>query len=97
MLGFIDVFINDFCKITKPLTILLEKDAPFDFNDDCLKGFSLIKEKLTNSPMLVSPNWSFPFELTCDASDFDIGAILGWTKGTYFQPIHYANKTFTEA
>ncbi|GJU02679.1 reverse transcriptase domain-containing protein [Tanacetum coccineum] len=33
----------------------------------------------------------------CDASDFTIGAVLGQRKMTHFQPIHYANKTMTEA
>ncbi|KAI5676232.1 hypothetical protein M9H77_07182 [Catharanthus roseus] len=39
--------------------------------------FNLIKEKLTKSPILVSPNWSIPFELMCDTSDYAIGVMLG--------------------
>ncbi|GKF10670.1 reverse transcriptase domain-containing protein, partial [Tanacetum coccineum] len=42
-------------------------------------------------------DWNLPFELMCDASDFTIGAVLGQRKMTHFQPIHYANKTMTEA
>nr|GFB89714.1 reverse transcriptase domain-containing protein [Tanacetum cinerariifolium] len=33
----------------------------------------------------------------CDASDFEIGAVLGQRKTKHFQPIHYASKTMTEA
>ncbi|GKE75808.1 reverse transcriptase domain-containing protein [Tanacetum coccineum] len=62
-----------------PLLIskLLEKDTPFEFDDECQKAFELLKEKLTCAPVIVSPNWNLPFELMCDASDFVVGAVLG--------------------
>ncbi|GKD98946.1 reverse transcriptase domain-containing protein, partial [Tanacetum coccineum] len=61
-----------------PLLIskLLEKDTPFEFDDECQKAFELLKEKLTCAPMIVSPNWNLPFELMCDASKFAVGAVL---------------------
>ncbi|GJV02406.1 reverse transcriptase domain-containing protein [Tanacetum coccineum] len=68
---------EDFSKIARPLTKLLEKDAPFEFDDECQKAFELLKEKLTCAPVIVSPNWNLPFELMCDASDFAVGAVLG--------------------
>ncbi|GJZ44929.1 reverse transcriptase domain-containing protein [Tanacetum coccineum] len=40
-------FIKDFSKIARPITKLLEKDTPFEFNDECQKAFDLLKEKLT--------------------------------------------------
>ncbi|GJS27494.1 reverse transcriptase domain-containing protein, partial [Tanacetum coccineum] len=70
-------FIKDFSKITRPLTKLLEKDTPFEFDDECQKAFELMKEKLTCSPVIVSPNWNLPFELMCDVSDFAVRAVLG--------------------
>ncbi|GKC07215.1 reverse transcriptase domain-containing protein [Tanacetum coccineum] len=74
--GFYRRFIKDFSKIAQPLTKLLEKDTPFEFNDECQKAFESLKEKLTCAPVIVSPNWNLPFEFMCDASDFAIGAVL---------------------
>nr|GEW41710.1 reverse transcriptase domain-containing protein [Tanacetum cinerariifolium] len=37
------------------------------------------------------------FELMCDASNFDIGAVLGQRQDKHFRPIQYASKTMTEA
>ncbi|GJW67150.1 reverse transcriptase domain-containing protein [Tanacetum coccineum] len=69
-------FIKDFLKIARPLTKLHEKDTPFEFNDECQKSFELLKEKLTCTPVIVSPNWNLLFELMCDASDFTVGTVL---------------------
>ncbi|GJX22543.1 reverse transcriptase domain-containing protein [Tanacetum coccineum] len=55
---------------------LLEKDTPFEFNDECHKAFNSLKEKFTCTPVIVSPNWNLPFEFMCDASDFAVGAVL---------------------
>ncbi|GKB15949.1 reverse transcriptase domain-containing protein [Tanacetum coccineum] len=68
--------IPDFSKIARPLTKLLEKDTPFEFDDECQKTFELLKEKLTCAPVIVSPNWNLSFELMCDASNFAVGAVL---------------------
>ncbi|KAL5538589.1 hypothetical protein UlMin_045511 [Ulmus minor] len=43
--GFYRRFIKDFSKITKPLCSLLIKNAQFDFSNDCLQAFKLLKEK----------------------------------------------------
>nr|GEY46677.1 reverse transcriptase domain-containing protein [Tanacetum cinerariifolium] len=70
-------FIQDFSKIARPMTHLLEKETPFVFSKDCIDAFETLKKKLTEAPILVVPNWNLPFELMCDASDFAIGAVLG--------------------
>ncbi|GJY77178.1 retrovirus-related pol polyprotein from transposon TNT 1-94 [Tanacetum coccineum] len=87
--GFYRRFIKYFSKISRPLTKLLEKDTPFEFNDECQKAFELLKEKLTCALMIISPNWNLPFELMCDASDFTIGAVLGQKDGKNFLPIYF--------
>ncbi|GJV95310.1 reverse transcriptase domain-containing protein [Tanacetum coccineum] len=95
--GFYHRFIQDFSKIARPMTRLLEKDTPFFFSKECIKAFQTLKKKLTEAPILVAPDWDLPFELMCDASDFAIGAVLGQRKTKHFQPIHYASKTMTDA
>nr|GEV49857.1 reverse transcriptase domain-containing protein [Tanacetum cinerariifolium] len=70
-------FIQDFSKIARPMTHLLEKETPFVFSKDCIDAFETLKKKLTEVPILVVPDWNLPFELMCDASDFAIGAVLG--------------------
>ncbi|GJR43510.1 reverse transcriptase domain-containing protein [Tanacetum coccineum] len=93
--GFYRRFIQDFSKIARPMTHLLEKETPFVFSKDCIDAFQTLKKKLTEAPILVVPDWNLPFELMCDASDFAIGAVLGQRKMKHFQPIHYASKTMT--
>ncbi|GJR86093.1 reverse transcriptase domain-containing protein [Tanacetum coccineum] len=97
-LPFMDqIFINDFSKIACPLTKFLEKYTPFEFDDECHNAFKLLREKLTCSPVIVSPNWNLPFELMCDASDFTVGAILGQKDGKNFHLIYFASKTLNAA
>ncbi|GJU69908.1 reverse transcriptase domain-containing protein [Tanacetum coccineum] len=95
--GFYRHFIQDFSKIARPMTHLLEKETPFFFSKECIESFNTLKRKLTEAPILIAPDWDLPFELMCDASDFAIGAVLGQRKNKHFQPIHYASKTMTEA
>ncbi|GKA14165.1 reverse transcriptase domain-containing protein [Tanacetum coccineum] len=95
--GFYRRFIQDFSKIARSMTHLLEKETQFIFLKECIKAFETLKMKLTQAPILVAPDWDLPFEIMCDASDFTVGAILGQCKTKHFQPIHYASKTMTEA
>nr|GEY95859.1 reverse transcriptase domain-containing protein [Tanacetum cinerariifolium] len=95
--GFYRRFIKDFSKISRPMTHLLEKNSPFIFSNDCIQAFRTLKEKLTEAPILIAPNWDQPFELMCDANDYGVGAVLGQRVEKHFWPIHYASKTMTQA
>nr|GEW45529.1 reverse transcriptase domain-containing protein [Tanacetum cinerariifolium] len=81
--GFYRRFIQDFSKISRPMTHLLEKETPFVFSKDCIDAFGTLKKKLTEAPILVVPDWNLPFELMCNASDFAIGAVLGQLMSKY--------------
>nr|GEW24211.1 hypothetical protein [Tanacetum cinerariifolium] len=93
--GFYRRFIKDFSKISRPMTHLLEKNSPFIFSNECIQAFR--KDKLTEAPILIAPNWDQPFELMCDASDYAVGAVLGQRINKHFWPIHYASKTMNQA
>nr|GEZ63729.1 hypothetical protein [Tanacetum cinerariifolium] len=95
--GFYRRFIKDLSKISRPMTHLLEKNSPFIFSNECIQAFRTLKEKLTEAPILIAPNWDQPFELMCDASDYAVGAVLGQRVEKHFWPIHYASKTMNQA
>ncbi|GJW02557.1 reverse transcriptase domain-containing protein [Tanacetum coccineum] len=73
--GFYRRFIQDFSKIARLMTRILEKDTPFIFSKDCVESFNILKKKLTEAPILVAPDWDLPFEIMCDASDYAVGAV----------------------
>ena len=70
-------FIKEFSKIARPLTNLLEKDVPFYFDERCLKSWERLKQALVSAPIISALDWTKPFEIMCDASDFAIGTVLG--------------------
>ncbi|GKD54766.1 reverse transcriptase domain-containing protein [Tanacetum coccineum] len=95
--GFYQRFIQDFSKIARPMTDLLEKETSFVFSKECMESFEILKTKLTEAPILVAPDWDLPFEIMCDASNFAMGAVLGQRKDKYFWHIYYASKTLYDA
>ncbi|GKF48901.1 reverse transcriptase domain-containing protein [Tanacetum coccineum] len=78
--------IEDFSKIARPMTHLLEKETPFYFSKECIEAFNTLKKNLTEAPILIAPDWNEPFELMCDASDFALGAVLGQRHEKHFRP-----------
>lgn len=95
--GFYRRFIKDFSKLARPLCNLLEKDRVFDFDESCLDAFNRLKKELTSAPIVTSPDWSLPFELMCDASDYAVGVVLGQKKEKRMHVIAYASKTLDDA
>ncbi|KAM2893488.1 hypothetical protein FF1_008841 [Malus domestica] len=54
--GFYRRFIKDFSKISNPLCRLLQKDVPFQFDEECESAFKQFKGKLTSAPIIVPPD-----------------------------------------
>ena len=69
-------FIHAFSTIARPLHALTRKEAVWHWSTACQSAFELLKEKLTAAPVLAAPDFSKPFEVVADASDFTLGAIL---------------------
>ncbi|KAK0604950.1 hypothetical protein LWI29_021218 [Acer saccharum] len=95
--GFYRRFIKDFSKISRPLCNLLAKDSTFVFNNECLHAFESLKDKLTSTPIIMPPDWSLPFELMCDASDYAVGAVLGQRVDKVPHVIYYTSRTLNDA
>jgi hypothetical protein len=50
--GFYRRFIKDFSFISRPLTRLLAKDVPFEFDDASLRSFEILKKALISAPII---------------------------------------------
>ncbi|XP_073138543.1 uncharacterized protein [Henckelia pumila] len=72
--GFYKRYIQDFAKIASPMCKLLQKDVSFEFNESCKTAFDKLKDSLTSAPIIQPPDWTKPFEIMCDASDYAVGA-----------------------
>nr|KAJ0206788.1 hypothetical protein LSAT_V11C500251450 [Lactuca sativa] len=73
------------------------QNAPFSFDKSCLESFTTLKKKLVEAPILQSPDLTLPFEITCDASDYAVGAVLVQRVNKKPVAICYARKTFSDA
>ncbi|GJU57945.1 reverse transcriptase domain-containing protein [Tanacetum coccineum] len=63
-------------RLTKPKSMSLQNylipppskelgvfsNTPFIFSDDCIRAFQTLKDRLTEAPILIAPNWDLPFE-----------------------------------
>jgi transposase InsO family protein len=94
LLGYYRKFIKDFAKLTKPLTTKLKKDGKIDINEESYKKcFEICKNMLVNDPILIYPDFTKPFILTTDASNFALGAVLSQNQNGREHPICYASRT----
>jgi hypothetical protein len=93
----LSALIKDFSKISRPLCSLLAKDIPFQFDEACHEAFQKLQSLLSSAPIMKPSDWSLPFEIMCDASDFAVGAVLGQRVGKLPHVIYYASKTLMDA
>lgn len=97
LIGYYRKFIKDFAKITQPLTNCLKKRNKIVFTDEYRSAFERCKELLVNAPVLQFPNFSEPFVLTTDASNYALGAVLSQGPIGADKPIAYASRTLNYA
>lgn len=95
-------FIYNYADKAKPLT-LIGKDHPniskhksaktkIKLNTEQLRSFEILKKEIQNTIELTQPNTNIPFELTTDASDTGIGAVLSQNN----KPIVFISKTLND-
>ena len=95
--GYYRRFVPNFSKVAKPLTELLKKNVPYDWNEKAEAAFVTLKTLLTTEPLLQYPDFTRPFVLTTDASNDAIGAVLSQGPIGKDLPIAYASRTLINA
>ena len=53
--GYYRRFVQDFSKIAKPMTKLLQKDTGYKWTDECEGTFQELKKRLPTAPVLTLP------------------------------------------
>ena len=88
-------FVENFSKIAKPLSNLLQKNVKYVWTPECDVAFNTLKERLVTAPVLTPPDESKPFEVLCDASLQGLGAVLMQEKkncGLYLSSVEAQRK-----
>ncbi|CAA7045582.1 unnamed protein product [Microthlaspi erraticum] len=86
-----------FLKDSKTLDKASVQETDFEFDEECHKSWTLLKDALVSAPIVQAPNWDHPFEIMCDASDYAVGAVLGQKIDKKLNVIYYASKTMDDA
>ncbi|OMO98103.1 reverse transcriptase [Corchorus capsularis] len=74
--GFYRRFVKAFSTLAAPITSVMKKNAPFKWGQEQQETFETLKNKLTNAPLLVFPNFNNTFEIECDVLGVGISAVL---------------------
>jgi hypothetical protein len=70
-------FIKNFSVICAPMMDTMKKrHKSFKWTDEVERSFNILKEKITERPILVLPKFGKTFQVRCDASGVAIGAAL---------------------
>ena len=91
--GYYRHFIKDFSKIASPLYTLLTKEVEFIWTLECSEAFLQLQKLITTAPVLKGPDWSIPFHIHTDASDYVVGVVLEQNRANLENAIYYIIKS----
>lgn len=100
--GHFRAFIKDYALKTKCLTLLTQKDTPFVRTNQCEEKYQQLVKIISSDLVLTVPDFSKPFELNTNASNYGTGAVLYQRDESehpkrQFKVIGYYSYTFTKA
>ena len=91
-------FLPNLSSLLSPLYSLLQKDSTWKWEDEQQNAFDKSKELLTSSNLLIHFNPNLPITLSCDASNYGIGAVLAHCMADNSErPIAYASRSLTKS
>jgi hypothetical protein len=92
-------FVKDYSAIAAPLTALcspkLKKDLPW--TQEHQAAFEQLKTALVTAPIIHPPDLTQPFNVTTDASNFAVGAVLTQGEGSALRTVAYESRKMTPA
>lgn len=99
--GYYRRFIKNYSKIAEPLIKQLrqleERNYHLNWTQECTTAFETLKNKLTNAPIMSTPNFNEPFILELDACEYGLGAVLAQEYNKKKYVIAYASRTLSSS
>lgn len=99
MLNYFHRFLPGIAKTLAPihahvasLQKLPKSKKQFSWSQECETAFQTAKSKLINATMLTFPKEGAMLNLSCDASDTAVGAVLEQFNGKYWEPLAFFSK-----
>ncbi|GFX11413.1 retrovirus-related Pol polyprotein from transposon 17.6 [Trichonephila clavipes] len=89
--------IQDFAKISRPLSYLTKKKVQWQWGFDQQNAFQTLKKCLTTPPVLKQADGTQPYIIRTDASNYALGAVLLQGEGSNEHPIEYTSRLLTPA
>ena len=96
MCSYYSKFISHYSNISKCFNDMTRKGATFNWTKECDGVFKLLKEKLMENPVLISPQVDKDYVIHCNASKYSYSGILQQTRpGTEeLAPVAYYSGNF---
>ncbi|KAK3096543.1 hypothetical protein FSP39_001150 [Pinctada imbricata] len=92
--GYHRQYIGKYAEISAVLREMLKKNRPnkLQWDPKTTNAFRSLKQALTTSPVLITPDFQKPFTVQTDASQFAIGAVLSQEMCDGDHPIAYLSR-----
>ena len=98
MLNYYNKFLPNLSTVLTPLYSLLQKNVRWKWSTSQIEAFNTAKELLQSSSLLVHYDTGKPLTLSCDASPYGVGAVLGHImEDGSEKPIAYISRTLAPA
>ena len=76
-----------------PLTSMCGKNEKFEWTDQMQEAFEMVKTKISIEAMLAHPDFSKPFEVHTDSSNYQLGGVISQGE----KPIAFFSKKLNQA
>ncbi|GFX94771.1 retrovirus-related Pol polyprotein from transposon 297 [Trichonephila clavipes] len=90
-------FIANFSEIARPLSNLTKKKAFWEWSEEEEKAFQTLKQCLVSPPILKQADFSKPFLIRTDASNYALAAVLLQGEDKEEHPVEFASRLLNPA
>jgi len=94
--GYYRRFVKDFSMIAALLYALTKKGAKYEWTAECQPAFEAVKLRDMYEPILALPMDIGTYNLDCDASNYDLGAVLSQEQSGIEKVIAYSSRTMSK-